>query len=266
MPKKRYQVTFSGNLVSGLDKKDILANLSALFKKDPERIRATFKGSGALVAQCDSREQAARYVDAIRRAGAICEVREQALPAHGAPDGSTAPSPSVSPDQELGGPKIIESEAGPTDITLAPLGCSRIGGTDGGLLTNRSGRESIAFDRLALICAFKSSESRNEINLLVFTHGDRRPLLADASAIAFADFPDVVGINLLSSLRNFLAFVLRKNPALVLDRGTAQFIAGEAPFLFTGQTVSLVSDLARAFAQSAPHRATLAGDDPRKIG
>lgn len=253
MEKKIYQVTFSGMLVGDLSKKEILANLSALFKKDPERIRAAFYGTGAVIARCNSPEQAARYVDAIRCAGAICEVREQPLPSPEIPGGSAVPDPSVSSDRELVGPKIIEPEAGPTDITLAPLGCSRIGGSNDGLVTNRPGRESIAFDRLALMSVFKSSDHQNEIKLLIFTHGDKRPLLTDAAAIAFAEFPDVAGINLISSLRNFLSLLRRQNPALVLDRGTEQFMAGGSPLLFTGEAISLVSDLARAFAQMSSH-------------
>ena len=112
------------------------------------------------------------------------------------------------------------------------------------------GRETIPFDRLALISVFKNSDSQDEIKLLLVTHGDKRPLLTDASAINFTEFPDVVGSNMLTSLRRFLVFLCKKNPALLVDPGTAQFMAGETPFLFTKDPTSLVSDLYRGLAKS----------------
>ena len=96
MSDKRFSVVFTGKVAKGADPKAVLRNLASLLKiDDPKRVRALFKGPGAVVVKGITEEKANRYVQGIIKAGAMCVVREMPVTAS-AEDKPVAPV-SVAP-------------------------------------------------------------------------------------------------------------------------------------------------------------------------
>jgi hypothetical protein len=226
-----YRIIFTGRLQKGRKPAEILKRISDEFGADPAKVRSMFKGKGSVVLTVADREQAIKYTEAFKRAGALCTVSGPGEP--------RIPEPPGPQD----GYKVVLPEPGPKDVTLSPVTCTRITGAEGGVDLNRPDRGAVPYGDLALVSVFNSEDQSEEYRLLIFVAGAKRPYMTDANMISFGDFPGASGSNLRQSLRNFIRHLLGKNPGMAVDRGTADFISGSPPPLFTKDTVILSTAL-----------------------
>lgn len=258
MADNNYQVVFTGEFSEGLTRGEILARLTELLRKPAAELRALFHGPGAVIIARTSLAMGQKYVTSLNQTGALCALRQRQEPAQpvAPPQPAAAPEPIIEPEPTAPTPKrpvprTVTPQPGPADITLSPLLCANAGGIPGGLSTNRRDWATVNFADLKLLAAFKTSESPDEIKLLLFPRSSRRPLLIEGNTIAFAQFPGVADGKLFATLRKFLIMIYRSNPRIALDHATARFMKGAPPPQFAKDPVILISDLHRAYAAAA---------------
>ena len=78
---RRYNVTFNGKTVEGRQCEDVKHHLQALLKIEQKTVERLFSNASMVIKQDVDYETALKYLDAFKRAGAICEL--EALERHG---------------------------------------------------------------------------------------------------------------------------------------------------------------------------------------
>jgi len=78
---RRYKVTFNGKIVEGRQCEDVKRHLRALLKTEQTKVERLFSNACMVIKQDVDYETALKYLDAFKRAGAICEL--EALERHG---------------------------------------------------------------------------------------------------------------------------------------------------------------------------------------
>ena len=257
MPQKRYKIVFSGRFVEGKDPDNALRRIASMFKVAPEKVSAAFaKGPGAVIVSTDDRAQAERYVAGLKKAGAICKVSthqsQQPGPAKDSSSSSQEARSHKRRHPEHARPehaRVIETSIAPPDITLTTLVCTRLTGAQNGLDLNRQDSGRVEFADISLVAVYNSRDGSEDYRILFFLKGTKRPFGAECTSIAFGDFSGVRGKNLLSSLRNFLSFLYARNPDVIFDRSTYDFVAGGPMPLYAKDEIQLASSLYRAMPE-----------------
>jgi hypothetical protein len=258
MSDKKFSVVYTGKIVKGAEPKAVLRNLADLFKVDDTKIiRAKFKGAGAVVAKGFTQEKANRYVEVIKKAGAMCVVKEEPS----APTINKAPAAVSSdpPEQvtlDSGEATVLGFELGGTDITLPPFLCSHVSGSESGIYTHRKDITNVAYSEMVMASIYKPVDEAEEYNLLLFTSVHKRSFYVECQMINFADFPEVSGLNVKATVRSFLLHLHRMNPALLFDRRTYQYLTGAAPYVFTRDILFLTTALNTAIETVMPNHVT----------
>lgn len=106
MDPRLYDVLFSGELVAGTAPAEVKRRLAALFKSDAAAIERLFSGQTVVIKKGVDESTAARYREALRQAGAVCEVRAVAS----APAAEQPPVREVSSSQ----PAVSGGQGGQT--------------------------------------------------------------------------------------------------------------------------------------------------------
>lgn len=75
MSDARYDVVFSGKLVEGAAEDQVKANVAKLFKVEVAKIERLFTGSPVMIKKGVDEQTARKYLVAMKKAGAICEVK-----------------------------------------------------------------------------------------------------------------------------------------------------------------------------------------------
>ncbi len=122
MSEKKYDVLFTGKLVDGAVEDQVKANVAKLFKTDVAKIQRLFIGMPVMIKKGVDEETALKYMMALKKAGAICEAKEQAASAE-----SAAPPPaaaSVPPPQPAAAPSQPASVADASTSAPAHTGKS----------------------------------------------------------------------------------------------------------------------------------------------
>ncbi len=89
-----HQVVFTGRLLKGADRATVEAELQRLFKATPRQVEWFLRGKPIVVKSTEDAALAARYLDALTRAGLECELRSDQPPsAPMAPPPEAAPVP-----------------------------------------------------------------------------------------------------------------------------------------------------------------------------
>lgn len=92
MDDKHFDVVFRGHLAAGADEADVKAALARLFKSTPAQIERLFSGKRVVIKKNLDREQADKYREVLRNAGAkVSLVSSKAASATLAPVDSPAP-------------------------------------------------------------------------------------------------------------------------------------------------------------------------------
>jgi len=101
MSDARYDVVFSGRLVEGAPLEQVKANVAKLFKVEVAKIERLFSGKPVVLKKGVDEQTAKKYLVAMQKAGAICEVKglQQAEPAsaQGEPSPQAA-APAANPE------------------------------------------------------------------------------------------------------------------------------------------------------------------------
>lgn len=99
MSEKKYDVLFTGKLVEGAAIDKVKANVAMMFKTDVAKIERLFIGMPVMIKKGVDEETALKYMMALKKAGAICEAKEQAagVPAAQATATTSAPPPQAKP-------------------------------------------------------------------------------------------------------------------------------------------------------------------------
>ena len=86
--------------------------------------------------------------------------------------------------------------------------------------------------------------------LLLFSVGNKRPLLINGAQITFSVFPDVPNEDFSTSLINFLYFIAAQNPDFCVDEKTDLFMAGVNPDLFCANQLLLAYGVHAALSET----------------
>jgi hypothetical protein len=93
MENAGYQIIFRGALAEGADPAAVKRNLATLFKTDESRIEALFSGKAVVIKNGVDRKTALAYQAALKKAGALCEIREQTAPPQSPAPAESEPNP-----------------------------------------------------------------------------------------------------------------------------------------------------------------------------
>jgi len=260
VPEAELRIRFTGKLVTGANPQDVLNNLCTLLKAEPAKVKGAFSKKDAVVWRGQDRALATRLVAALERAGALCRIEESGEPPPPPPHeaGSAAPGEGPQRSEKEGAatageiPEGVVPKLGRMDMSLAPVICHRISAAPNGLATGRKDCPELGFDELLLASAFKCSEEKDDYRLLLFTTRQKRPLMADCSAIAYQEFSGAGEKNMLHSLRSFLRHLRAMQPGLVFDQGSCSFIAGAPPQVYSKEITVLSTALYQAIGMPAP--------------
>jgi hypothetical protein len=246
MSDELYRVVFTGRLVEGVSGKQALENLSQLFKKTPDQIRKVFSKPGTVVRSNLPLLTAEKMLAGLTRSGALCRLQPMSAEA------VAAPEPDNSHPVMLTGsaPQVFALQAVQADLTLDPISCGRITSHPAGLETSRLDRSFIAFTDILAATVYTLTEGSNDLNLVLFTAGHKRPLLIEGMHIAFGEFPDVPGQNLPTSLRNFLNFIVAQNPDICADEKTAAYMGGGAALVWSDEPLLLSTQVNASLVQA----------------
>ena len=242
--KKKFRVIFTGGFTEGMNKKQVIDDLARLFKTDPVTIVKLFSEENTVIKKQLDPKAAQSYLKAIQRTGAICRIEEEASP-NPQPD---APAPG---DTEKTGPRAIACQIGKSELIYTPVPANRITACPDGIHFNRMDAGCTAFSQLALVSVFLAPPD-NQLKILFFIHGRKRPIIGDGPKIAYADFPDVRADSMVGSSRNLIHYLYRVNNALCVDAGTQAFINGAPPQKLTMDPDILATALGKEIGKLPP--------------
>lgn len=221
-----YIVISTGELLDGHKHEDAKRKLAALFKINPSKAGELLNQKEKTIKSGIGYDKALKYCDAIQKTGLKCLVKPQTNPKLN----DTINSPEACTLQ------VIDPVLEPPDSKYSTNTCNQISGWEEGIDLNRPNLNKISFNDIILFSIFQDFENPSDkIQMLLFIKDVKRPLITDCSKIRFNNFPDVMQETFFASLRNFLIFLCRKNPSIIIPTGTRDFINNErAPIIYKG--------------------------------
>ena len=215
MPEQQfYRLVFEGKTAQGFSTEDVKENFSRLFKVDGERLDRLFSGKAYTLKQDLDFLTMTRYGRVLDQAGALYRIDP--------PLAAVAAAPQR---------KVIECEPQIEALKYGPKPCPRVTGGPAGIDLNRHDIKTVAFNQIRLVSIFAEKVGKAEnISLFIFIQGSGRPYSIEANRIAFSDFfcsGDMPSVK--RSLKNFILFLLEKNPTIMIDRTTDSFLETERP-------------------------------------
>lgn len=237
MAQDLYKVILTGNALPGADLSETKQRFAAIFKLPADTVERYFQGKPVIIKNKVDFATAEKYRIAIEKAGGECLVAsmEDATPQpkdSGQPSGDTQSGTvqeNASGDQpETASPERILFDLSPKPASLqySPLECRAITAAEEGLNFNRFSCEAIPYAEILSVTAYSvPSGAKLKPRLMIFIAKQKKPLVADAATIRYDDFPGTRGDDTESSLRGFIAYLL-KSHGLRMDRGTGSFLDG----------------------------------------
>jgi len=227
MSENTFQVVVSGDLAKGARIDDVKEKMATLFKTAVSNMDKLFKQKNHVIKRNVDRETAVKYQRAIERTGAVCRVESMC----------EAPVKRVEPHREPAREPEPARRSGPNVVPVqlmfkgeerfTPQAAGRLSGGPGGLNFNTPGFNRIAFDQLTALAAYTAIENGREIiRLLLYVNSNQRPFTFDIDAIAYADFEIKPLANPVATFRNFLHFLCRQQPTIILEEVTFDFLSG----------------------------------------
>lgn len=218
-----FQVVLSGDLARGAQLEDVKHKMAALFKMAAPSVDAMFRKKNQVVKKNIDQATADKYRRAIEKTGAICRVEPMAPSVV-----ARKPVETVEEPESAGhsGPKVVPVQLMfKGEERFTPESASRLSGAPGGLDFNAPGFNRVTFDQLNAMAAFTAIDSGTN-RLLLFVSTRQRPFMWDIATIAYTDFPIQPLANPLATFRNFLHLMCRKQPAIILEEITFDFLSG----------------------------------------
>ncbi len=234
MTENRYRVVLSGGVRQGKSLDEVKQRMAAMFKASPPQMDRLLQHERSIIKKDVDLETAKKYARALESAGALCRIEPQEAPAFEAPARQPTPAKEDRLAEKAERPEprvvVIPLLKKPED-RFAPVAIGKIMGAPNGLklkTAGPAGSEGVApYGRIFALAAYTETESSGgKHSLLVFIESVKRPVVCSIDQIVFEDFPVKVFPNSLASFRGFLYFLCHKNPSLVLEETTFDFLSG----------------------------------------
>ncbi len=235
MTEKTYRVLCSGGVAEGKNIDDVKARMAALFKTSVAKIGVLFQGKEAVIKKDVDLETAKKYVRAISSTGAVCRIDPPEMPSSETPAEVVAEDvvAEVSEPEETARaePRVVEIPLmRKGEFKYAPQVIKKVTSVSGGVNFNKMDLPEISYDQIISLTTYiEVKESDEKTMLHLYTTTNSRPFVCDINSIVYSDFPMKVGSNTTVSFRNFLYFLCRQNPNIILEETTFDFLSGSQP-------------------------------------
>jgi hypothetical protein len=114
MSEDTFEVAFSGEMLAGTDPEQVKANVARIFKADAAKLEHLFSGKRVVIKKNISEDMATKYQQALKNAGAVCDVKNLAIET--AVEVEAAASPVAAPK-----PPIVHAGDVPPAPNTVPL-------------------------------------------------------------------------------------------------------------------------------------------------
>ena len=244
MTENKYRVVLTGELADGKSESDVTARMAGLFKTSADKIGMLLKKQGAVIKKDINLETAKKYLRAISSTGAVCRIDppidspENQAPVAAAPVTSEEITPP--PAEEVIAPEADNGRAEPRVVVIMlskkpedrfePVVVEKVSGTSDGINFNTSDGSDASYDHIIAVATFNESGGTEEVTkLYIFISSIERPFVCDIDNIIFDDFPIKVFPKSIASFRGFLHLLCKKNPSMILEESTLDFLSGSQP-------------------------------------
>ncbi len=133
------------------------------------------------------------------------------------------------------------------DLRHGPLPSKQLTGWEGGVNFHRADAQHIEYGKIMLVSTFVAKiEDREKLHIWFFIQGSRRPYSFGFDVIRYGDFINTKNISSSrEGLKQFILFLLEKNPNLIIDQNTHQFLKNDEPYTLTESVISYATGLGR---------------------
>ena len=228
-----YRVVLTGNLAEGKSESEVKTRMAALFKTSPEKIAVLLNRGKTVIKKDINLATAKKYAGAILATGALCKIDPPETPADDPPDQMVeivSPAEAVTPEEDSGRAEprvvVIPLSQKPED-RFEPKVLENVSGIAGGINLNMPSVSAVNYADILALAAF--SDNSGGTRLYVFVNGVEHPFVCNIDHIAFDDFPIKVFPKSIASFRGFLHFLCKKNPSIILEETTLDFLSGSQP-------------------------------------
>jgi hypothetical protein len=256
MTEKKFNIVFSGEVAQGEAIHTIKERMAILFKASAESIDALFKQKSAVIKRNVDQETAQKYVQMIKKTGAICRIVAVEPSQMPAPQVQKAPPPPqqkrpapvpqpAAPEKkaEQSGPRVVAIQLmHKADMGFAPLVVKKISKGSDALNFNKMDIPETPYTQLIAMAVYNEVEDgQDKSKLLLFAGVSKRPLVCNAEHIDYTSFSIDGTKSLIASFRNFLYHLCRQNPSIFVEESTFDFLSGSTIQKFDQNTILKLS-------------------------
>ncbi|MFC1561239.1 hypothetical protein ACFL4V_02055 [Candidatus Latescibacterota bacterium] len=261
MEETSYSVIFRGEIAEGQDIEEVKKNLAELFKVKSEKIERLFSDKPAIIKKNVDHTTAMKYKSTLEKVGALCSI----VPSPGETDvkpfeeAESEKKPSQSPDikesESATAPalsippslNVISPEHTLRELCFSPMQCPSISRAGNNLNFNRADIKNIQIDTILLVSVFAEEEPAGLVyRLVLFLKDFKRPFISNVDTIRYNDFPGVKYETTLKSFRNFILYLLNKNPDIIIDKHTEEFLQGNEQNLLAVEPLDFITSLGKS--------------------
>ena len=261
MEKTSYNVIFRGEITEGQDIEKVRQNLAKLFKVNSEKIERLFSGKSVTIKKNADHTTAMKYRAAMEKAGALCSlvpspgetgikppeeaksIKEPPQP----PDTKESESSAASSFSIPPALNVISPERTLRDLCFSPMQCPSISGAGYDLNFNRANMKDVPIDTILLASLFAEEEQEVMVyRLVLFLKNFKRPFISNVDTIRYKDFPGVKHETTLKSLRNFILYLINKNPDIIIDKHTEEYLRGNEQNLLVVEPLDFITALGKS--------------------
>ena len=235
MPENIYRIIFGGDTIDGKNLDEVKKNISSLLKLSSSKVDTLFSQKRYTIKKNLAHATALKYKQAFEKAGALCQIKSDVKKS----DKKSYDYRLKKRVNDFVTPKKVQGS-----IVFQPKTIPRITNMEGGISFGRKDMEKVSFSEIVLFSVFIDKKQNNLLQLLLFIKGKKRPFLVDATRIMYPDFPGVKNNLAPSSLRNFIKFLFEKNPEIIVDCPTYEFMGGSDPQKIEKDPLPMVTGLA----------------------
>jgi hypothetical protein len=261
MEETLYNVVFRGKIADGQDIERVKKNIAVLFKVERENIERLFSGKPVIVKKNTDHANAAKYKAVMEKAGALCSIvpsqvetglkqpekKESEIKPSQKPESKEYESESAPVLSIPSSLKVISPEHTLRELRFSPMQCPSISGAGKALNFNRADMGDIPIDTILLVSVFAEEEAGGLVyRLVVFLKDFKRPFIANVDTVRYNEFPGVKHETTLKSLRNFILYLLNKNPDILIDKHTEEYLRGNEQNLLVVEPLDLITALGKS--------------------
>ena len=285
-----FKIVTNGRPIEGRDRNEVASALAALFKKTTRGIAPLLAGKPVLIKRGLDEQTARRMASSLKEAGLMVRVEPDSAEgtptsaegtlvsaprsAKGAPTSDEASSlsdepgatPDLSGEAASAGPHIVSLALGATDLRHTVIYCTSLSSSGRGLNFHRPDNMDVRPSEVAAISAYRIVHREEPSDMLmIYLSASPRPLVTNANAIKYWTFPaGTAGPSQTSSLRGLIRLILKVNPSVLIDEGTARFL--DNPSLDPPQIKKDENTLSAALAKAVEDAGMFRAADVRTQG